>query len=105
MRRGSRYDKEHDVYNAVNLLFFMCLSLPTGLGVYWTASALFQWIQQLMFHAYYNHADMDKIIEKSREKAAKKKKQKKDLLCTRGCLGHPQQSSRRRAAISQRAQM
>lgn len=29
-----------------------------------------------MFHAYYNHADMDKIIEKSREKAAKKKKKK-----------------------------
>lgn len=64
------------MYTMPLISLFMCLSLPTGLGVYWTASALFQWIQQLMFHAYYNHADMDKIIEKSREKAAKKKKKK-----------------------------
>lgn len=64
------------MYTMPLMSLFMCLSLPVALGVYWTASAFFQWIQQLMFHAYYNHADMDKIIAKSREKAAKKKKKK-----------------------------
>ena len=67
---------EKDMYTMPLMSLFMCLSLPVALGVYWTASALFQWIQQMMFHAYYNHADMDKIIAKSREKAAKKKKKK-----------------------------
>lgn len=64
------------MYTMPLMSLFMCITLPASLGVYWTASALFQWIQQLMFHAYYNHADMDKIIEKNREKAAKKKKKK-----------------------------
>ena len=47
-----------------------------GIGLYWSASALFQYIQQVAFNYHYDHADMDKIIEKSREKAAKKKKKK-----------------------------
>lgn len=62
------------MYTMPLMSLFMCITLPVALGVYWTASALFQWIQQIAFNYYYDHADMDKIIEKSREKAAKKKK-------------------------------
>lgn len=67
------------MYTMPLMSFVMCISLPIGIGLYWSASALFQYIQQVAFNYHYDHADMDKIIEKSREKAAKKKK-KKDLL-------------------------
>ena len=56
---------------------FMCITLPVGIGIYWTASAVFQWVQQILINNYYNHTNMQKIIEKSREKAAKKKAKKK----------------------------
>lgn len=56
---------------------FMCITLPVGIGIYWTASAVFQWGQQILINNYYNHTNMQKIIEKSREKAAKKKAKKK----------------------------
>ncbi len=56
--------------------FFMCITLPVAIGIYWSASSLFQLIQQLILTAYYDHADMDKIIEKQREKYAKKKAKK-----------------------------
>lgn len=55
---------------------FMCITLPAALGIYWSATALVQWLQQLAINSYYNHADMEKIIEKSREKAQKKKAKK-----------------------------
>ena len=64
------------MYTMPLMSFVMCISLPIGIGIYWTASALFQYIQQVAFNYHYDHADMDKIIEKSREKAAKKRKKK-----------------------------
>lgn len=64
------------MYTMPVMSFFMCITLPAALGIYWAASALFQYIQQVAFNYYYDHADMEKIIEKSREKAAKKKKKK-----------------------------
>ena len=64
------------MYTMPLMSFVMCISLPIGIGLYWSASALFQYIQQVAFNYHYDHADMDKIIEKSREKAAKKKKKK-----------------------------
>ena len=65
------------MYTMPLMSFVMCISLPIGIGLYWSASALFQYIQQVAFNYHYDHADMDKIIEKSREKAAKKKKKKR----------------------------
>lgn len=64
------------MYTMPLMSFVMCLTLPVAIGVYWTASALFQYIQQVGFNYYYDHTDMEKIIEKSRNKAAKKKKKK-----------------------------
>ncbi|MFR2776589.1 MAG: YidC/Oxa1 family membrane protein insertase [Anaerostipes sp.] len=64
------------MYTMPLMSFVMCITLPIGIGIYWTASALFQYIQQIAFNYYYDHTNMDKIIEKSREKAAKKKKKK-----------------------------
>ncbi|MDO4170878.1 MAG: YidC/Oxa1 family membrane protein insertase [Lachnospiraceae bacterium] len=57
--------------------FVMCISLPSAIGIYWAASAIFTVLQQWIINYYYDHADMDKIIEKQRAKAAKKKAKKK----------------------------
>ena len=52
---------------------FICISLPAGIGIYWSINALISLITQLIINAYYNHADMDKILEKQMEKAAAKR--------------------------------
>lgn len=57
--------------------FVMCMTLPAAIGIYWAASAVFQVVQQVGINWYYDHADMDKIIEKQRIKYAKKKAKKK----------------------------
>lgn len=60
---------------------YFCIIMPAGLGIYWVASAVFQCVQQVCINAYMKNADIDKIIEKSRAKAAKKKaKGKKSLM-------------------------
>lgn len=33
------------MYTMPLMSFVMCISLPIGIGIYWTASALFQYIQ------------------------------------------------------------
>mgnify|MGYP002796814134 FL=1 len=61
--------------------FYFCLVAPAGMGLYWATSALFMCIQQIIVNKYMEHADLDKMIEKNREKAAKKKaKGKKTML-------------------------
>ncbi|MBQ9155948.1 MAG: YidC/Oxa1 family membrane protein insertase [Eubacterium sp.] len=60
---------------------YFCLIMPAGLGLYWVVSAVFQCIQQIAINKYLEGADMDAIIEKNREKAAKKKaKGRKSLM-------------------------
>lgn len=49
-----------------------CFTFPSGVGLYWVASALFSLIVQLVINFYYDHCDMEKIIAKNIEKAAKK---------------------------------
>lgn len=62
---------------------WFCFTLPAGIGIYWSISALFQVIQQLIINKYMDHIDMDKLIEKNQKKAAKKKKKKKKSFMTR----------------------
>ena len=51
---------------------FICISLPAGIGIYWSASALLSLLTQIGVNFYYDHQDMDKILAKQMEKAAKK---------------------------------
>ena len=61
--------------------FYFCLVAPAGMGIYWATSALFMCVQQLIVNKYMEHADVEKIIEKNRKKAEKKKaKGKKSLM-------------------------
>lgn len=52
--------------------FFICISLPVAIGIYWTIGALISIITQLIINSYYKRCDTDKLLEKCKEKAAKK---------------------------------
>lgn len=60
---------------------YFCLIMPAGLGIYWVTSALLQFVQQVVLNSYFNKVDLDKLVEKNRAKAAKKKaKGKKSFM-------------------------
>ncbi len=63
--------------------FYFCLVAPAGMGLYWATSALFMCIQQIIVNKYMEHADLDKMIEKNRKKAAKKKAKGKKTMMER----------------------
>lgn len=52
---------------------FICITLPAGIGIYWSMSALLSLLTQIAVNAYYDHKDMDEILEKQMAKAAKKR--------------------------------
>lgn len=53
---------------------FICLTLPIGIGIYWVAGAVFQIIQQFAINKHFEKVNIDELVEKSVEKAKKKKK-------------------------------
>lgn len=55
---------------------FFCVSMPCALGIYWISTSVFQIIQQAGINYYFNHTDMEKVIEKNVEKANKKRAKK-----------------------------
>lgn len=57
---------------------FICISLPAGIGIYWSMSALISLLTQLIINFYYDHTDMDIILEKQMAKAAKKREKRGD---------------------------
>ena len=59
---------------------YFCIIMPAGLGIYWVTSAAFQCLQQVILNRYFDNQDLDKLVEKNREKAAKKKKKGKKSL-------------------------
>lgn len=52
--------------------FFICVNVPVGLGLYWAAGALISFLTTIFINLYFKHCDMEKIVNKSMEKAAKK---------------------------------
>ena len=51
---------------------FFCITLPSGMGIYWIASAVFRTIIYLFIDKFFNTKSVDDIIEANKEKAAKK---------------------------------
>lgn len=65
-------------YTMPIMSLFFCVTLPAGIGIYWTISALISFLIQLAINIYYDKiADTDKILEKQMERAKKKNKGKK----------------------------
>lgn len=49
-----------------------CFSFPMGVGLYWITGNLFRIVQALLVNYHFSKMDMDTIIEKNKDKAAKK---------------------------------
>lgn len=52
--------------------FFVTVNVPAGVGLYWAMGALMSFLTTKSVNAYFNRCDMDKVVEKSKAKAAKK---------------------------------
>lgn len=57
--------------------FFICVNVPSGVGIYWAMGSLISFITSVCINAYFKHCDMEKLIEKSIAQAAKKNEKKK----------------------------
>lgn len=55
---------------------FIALSLPSGLGLYWIATAVCQTIQQILLNMYFDKIDVNELIKKNVEKANEKRAKK-----------------------------
>lgn len=49
-----------------------CFTLPAGMGIYWIAGAVIRSIQQIVLNKHIDKMDFDEIIEKNKDKAARK---------------------------------
>lgn len=53
-----------------------CFMFPIGVGLYWVAGNIFRTVQGLFINMYFNKVGLDNLIEKNREKQAKKQEKK-----------------------------
>jgi len=51
---------------------WFCFTLPAGMGIYWIAGAVIRSIQQVVINKHIDKMDFKEVIEKNKEKAAKK---------------------------------
>ena len=51
---------------------YFCYTLPTGMGLYWIAGAVVRIIQQIIINKHIDKMDLNVLIEKNKEKSAKK---------------------------------
>ena len=51
---------------------FITFSVPSAVGFYWATSSLLSYLITMGTKIYFDHADMDKIVEKQRQRAEKK---------------------------------
>lgn len=63
--------------NVMPLMFaFFCITMPSGIGIYWVATSTIMVIQQLILNVYFDRMDMEELIMKNLEKANKKRAKK-----------------------------
>ncbi len=55
---------------------FMCFTLPAGIGIYWSASAVVRSVQQLIINKHMNKIPVEELIKQNQKKAAKKREKK-----------------------------
>lgn len=55
---------------------FLGFTLPAGLGLYWTVSAVVRCVQQVAINKYLQTKSLDDMIKENQEKAAKKREKK-----------------------------
>lgn len=52
--------------------FFVCVSVPAGVGLYWATGSLISFLTSKLINIYFKHCDMERIVEKAQKKAEKK---------------------------------
>ncbi len=57
--------------------FFVTVNVPAGLGLYWATGSFVSFLTSVLTNTYFKHCDMEKVVEKSKNKAAKKIEKKK----------------------------
>jgi len=57
-----------------------CFTLPCGMGIYWIAGAVVRTIQQIIINKQIDKMDINKVIEKNKDKAAKKVEKQKEQM-------------------------
>lgn len=70
--------KQMKMMNTMMPLFslFICFTVPVGLGFYWIMSSVVRIVQQFFLNKHFETIDLDQIIEKNKEKAAKKQEKR-----------------------------
>ena len=55
---------------------YICYTLPLGIGIYWTMSAVYRTVSQIFINKKMNKVSIESLIEKNQEKINKKRKKK-----------------------------
>lgn len=58
---------------------FFCLTLPVGVGIYWICGAVIRAAQTFFINKKLDKMDMDEMVKKNMEAAAKKEEKKKEV--------------------------
>ena len=58
------------------MTLFIAFTCPVGLVLYWTMGSVVRIVQQIFLNKHFEKIDLDDIIEKNKEKAAKKKEKR-----------------------------
>lgn len=53
---------------------FFCMSMNIGIGIYWISSSIFRIVQAYIINRHVDKISLDELIEKNKDKAAKKNK-------------------------------
>ena len=51
---------------------WLCFTFASGMGIYWIAGSVFRGIQQVIINKHFDKVDFEEIINKNKEKSAKK---------------------------------
>jgi len=76
-KKGSTEDTMASSMKTMNMVMpimsaFFCYTLPAGMGLYWVAGSVVRSIQQVVINKHIDKMDLQELIEKNREKSAKK---------------------------------
>lgn len=76
-KKGSTEDTMASSMKTMNMMMpimsaFFCYTLPAGMGLYWIAGSVVRSIQQVVINKHIDKMDLNELIEKNKEKSAKK---------------------------------
>ncbi len=76
--KSSNADPSANAMKSMNVVMpimsgIFCVTLPTGIGIYWIATSVYAIVQQFFVNKYMDKIDVDELIAKNVAKASKKR--------------------------------